>query len=106
VDHKEMKAYLEANWLTGRVADMAKHIGVSEQKCRRIAIKLKLGPRPERGSQYDPSRLEIKRRAAEVRSQWTPEERARRVVGSLRAARWTPPTVRVGDIEAPSYARI
>ena len=106
MDPKKLKAYLEANWQTARVADMARHLGLSEQKVRRTAILLKLGPRPERGSQYDPSRSEIKKRAAEVRSRWTPEERARRVVGSLRAAMWTPPMVRVGEIEAPSFARI
>lgn len=102
----EQVEYLKESWLTTKVAEMAAKLNVTDQALRRLARKLNLGPRPERGSRFDPSRKEIRQRAAEVRSRWTPEERSRREVGVRGKAAWTPPMVRVGDIEAPSYARI
>lgn len=103
----DIEAYLRANWTKARVADMAIHVGMQEQQVRRLAIKLKLGPRPERkSSQSDPSRAEIKKRAAEVRSQWTREERLRREVGPRARRAWSLPLIQVGEIEAPSFSRM
>lgn len=103
MEHEE---YLKANWQTLRVADMAKRLKMTPQALRRLAIRLKLGPRPARPLPHDPNRREIKKRAAEIRSQWTPEERQRREVGIRRPVAWTPPVVLLGEIEAPCFGRI
>ncbi len=95
--------YVKASWLTTKVAEMAAKLNVGDQKLRRIARKLSLGPRPERESRFDPSPEEIELRAAEVRAKWTPAEKRSRGYG---VKNWTAPTIRVGEIEAPSYARI
>ena len=99
---------LSQGWKSRRVADMAKELKLSPTTVRSIAIRLSLGARPERGSQSDPSRLEILYRAGEIRKGWSPEEKAKRdLLGrSPRTVDWEAPTVRIGQIEAPSFSRM
>ena len=100
--------HLKDNWQTStKVSDLAKRLKTNEQAVRRMARKLGLGARPvpEEGSHLDPSPDEIKERAAAVRASWTPAERRQRECYD-RPSRWTPPTIQIGEIEPPSYARI
>jgi hypothetical protein len=99
---------LAAGWKTRRVDDMAKELKLSQTTVRSLARRLGLGERPERGSQSDPSRLEILLRAGEIRKGWTPEEKAKRDLRgrSPRTVNWEAPTVRIGRIEAPSFSRM
>jgi hypothetical protein len=99
---------LSAGWKTRRVADMATELKLSPTTVRSIARRLGLGERPERGSQSDPSRLEILFRAGEIRKGWSPEEKAKRDLlrRSPKTAEWEAPTVSIGRIEAPSFSRM
>ena len=99
---------LAAGWKTRRVDDMAKELKLSPTTVRSIARRLGLGERPERGSQSDPSRLEILLRAGEIRKGWSPEEKAKRDLRgrSPRTVDWEAPTVSIGRIEAPSFSRM
>jgi len=99
---------LSEGWKTRRVAEMATELKLAPMTVRSIARRLGLGERPERGSQSDPSRLEILFRAAEIRKQWTPEEKAKRDVRrrSPKPIEWEAPTVSIGRIEAPSFSRM
>jgi hypothetical protein len=102
--------YLKLHWKTTKVSVIAAHLRMEEPAIRRLAIRLKLGPRPARLPDEDveePSPQEISERAASVRAQWSPEERERRRVGQPRGRkRWTVPVIETGEIEAPSFARI
>lgn len=100
----EIFTYLQSHWRVSRVADMAKHLKLSEPTVRSIARKINLGPRPEKPSHLDPTPKEIESRAAEIRKKWTPEERARRdLLGRSEAGRIRP-AISMG-IEAPSFSR-
>jgi len=102
---------LAAVWTTKSVPEIAAQFGVGTSTIYHWGKKWKmpqrrkyadLGPR-----QDDPCEKTIEQRAAEVRAQWSPAERKRRLVGVARkATRWTPPVIAIGEIEAPSYSRI
>ena len=100
----EIFTYLQLHWKVSRVADIAKHLKLSETTVRSIARKTNLGPRPERPSQRDPSRREIRSRAAEIRKTWSPEERARRDLRGRSEAGRLRPLVSLFR-EAPSFSR-
>ena len=107
-DAKEAMEYLSENWTVLSVTDMAAHLKLPSTKVRNIARKLELGPRPERESLRDPTRLEIMYRAGEIRKTWTPAEKVRRDLRrrSPRAEPiWEAPTVTTGVIESPTFAR-
>ena len=103
-DATEMFDYLQSNWSSAKVADMATHLKLSPTTVRSIARKIDLGPRPERASHLDPSRDEIKRRAAAIRKTWSHEEKARRDLRGRSEAGRVRQVVSLG-IEAPSFAR-
>lgn len=96
--------YLKSNWSSAKVADMGQHLKLSQAKVRSIARKINLGPRPERVSHLDPSRDEIKRRAAAIRKTWSHEEKARRDLRGRSEAGRVRRVVSLG-IEAPSFSR-
>lgn len=103
--------YLKSHWQTTKVSVISAHLGIEEPAVRRLAAKLRLGPRPKQLPVEDdaeqPSPEEISERAARVRAQWSPEERERRRVGQPRGRkRWTVPMIETGEIEAPSFSRI
>jgi hypothetical protein len=100
----EMFDYLKSNWSSARVADMATHLKLSPTTVRSIARKINLGPRPEGASHLDPSRDEIRRRAAAIRKTWSHEEKARRDLRGRSEAGLGRRVVSLG-IEAPSFAR-
>lgn len=91
-----MEEYIRQHWNTQSVAEIAKHLGVSEYKVRKIADMLDLGY-AEREEPNQPSRHEIEKRAAQVRAKWSAEERERREVGVRpgREQRWTVPVIRI-----------
>lgn len=110
------KEELEEVWATKRVSDIAKQFETTEQAvyywARKFGLpsRLVVCPTPE-DNPKDPSPSEIKERAAYVRKFWTPEERARRMVGSRNAdKRYTIPcydsAVLFGKTEASRYSRI
>ena len=103
-DATEMFDYLQSNWRSAKVSDMATHLKLSPTTVRSIARKIDLGPRPERASHLDPSRDEIKRRAAAIRKTWSHEEKARRDLRGRSEAGRVRQVVSLG-IEAPSFAR-
>jgi molecular chaperone DnaK (HSP70) len=47
--------------------------------------------------QYEPTPKDIRRECEEIQATWSPRERAKRNRGP-RAARWTPPIIRLSDI--------
>lgn len=98
------KESLEQVWQTTPVAEIARLFGVKPQKIYHLSRKWSL---PERERIEDcPSPEEIAERAAQVRAGWTDGERESRAVGPGRSReQWTPPTIRVGDCEAPSFSR-
>jgi len=96
--------YLQSHWTVSRVADIAKHLKLSETTVRSIARKIDLGPRPEKASHLDPTPEQIERRAAAIRRTWSPEERARRDLrGRSEAGRGR--LVVSLFTEAPSFSR-
>ena len=100
----EMFEYLKSHWSSAKVSDMATHLKLSQTTVRSIARKINLGPRPERASHREPSRDEIRRRAAEIRKTWSPAEKARRDLRGRSEAGRGRRVVSLG-IEAPSFAR-
>lgn len=103
-DAKEIFTYLQSNWTVAKVSEMAKHLKLAETTVRSIARKINLGPRPERPSHLDPSRDEIRRRAAAIRKTWSHEEKARRDLRGRSEAGRLRPAISMG-IEAPSFSR-
>lgn len=103
-DATEMFDYLQSNWSSAKVADMAAHLKLSPTTVRSIARKINLGPRPERASHLDPSRDEIRQRAAAIRKTWSPAEKARRDLRGRSEAGRVRQVVSLG-IEAPSFSR-
>lgn len=103
-DAEETFQYLQSHWTVSRVADIAKHLNLSETTVRSIARKIDLGPRPERASHLDPTRKQIRSRAAAIRKKWSPEEKARRDLRGRSEAGLVRPVISIG-IEAPSFAR-
>jgi hypothetical protein len=101
---EEMFLYLKQHWTSARVADIATHLCLSPTTVRSIARKINLGPRPERASHLDPSRDEIRRRAAAIRKTWSHEEKARRDLRGRSEAGLGRRVVSLG-IEAPSFSR-
>lgn len=89
--------YLKANWLTKRVSVLARKLKMEEPAVRRLAVRLKLGKRVPIESRK-PSQKQIRKRAAAVRAQWSPEEKAKRFVGGRRRKDWTVPVVKVRDV--------
>lgn len=103
-DAAETFTYLQSHWTVSRVADIAKHLRLSETTVRSIARKIDLGPRPEKPSHLDPSQQEIESRAAEIRKTWTAEELARRDLRGRSEAGQVRPVVSLFK-EAPSFSR-
>ena len=105
---RKQAEYVVASWSTTSVAEMARKLKMTDPVVRRIARVLNLGPRPkpDEGSPFDPSPEQIKQRAEEIRAKWTPAEMRLRASACDRRKRWTLPTIRIGEIEPPSYARI
>ena len=103
-DATAMFEYLKSNWSSAKVSEMATHLRLPQTTVRSIARKIDLGPRPERASHLDPSRKEIRRRAAAIRKTWSHEEKARRDLrGRSEAGRGR--LVVSLFTEAPSFSR-
>jgi hypothetical protein len=98
--------YLKANWSIKSVKEISAALGVPEQKIRNHAITLNLGPPAPPPEPASPTRNEIRRRAAQIRATWSPEEKERRFVGRRRGEGWTVPVIKMETIEAPSFSRI
>lgn len=102
-----IKKYLQRHWNTHKkVSEMAVKLGMDEPSLRRLAIRLKLGPRPKPVDvPPDPSEKEIEALTAAIRESWTPAERNQRWCGA-RKVRWKAPLIRVGEIEPPTFSRM
>lgn len=95
-------------WMKSTPTEMAKKYGISRMAIYGKAKSFGLPSRSEIEAKLEsPSADEILARAAEVRKRWSHEEEQKRLVGSRGTERrWTPPEIRVGEIEPPSYSRI
>ena len=98
------KESLEEIWQTTSVKEIARRFSVKPQKIYQLSKKWNL---PEREREEDaPSEQEIAERAAQVRATWSDADWESRAVGPVRnRERWTPPTIRIGECEAPSFSR-
>ena len=106
---RKQAEYVVASWRTTPVAKIAKKLNVTDPMVRRMARVLKLGPRPrlvDEGSPSDPSPKEIEKLTKEIRAKWTPAEMRLRASPRDRRKKWTLPTIEIGEIEPPSFARI
>ena len=102
------KDEFEELWKKQTPTEIAKRYGISRMAVYHRAKSFGLPSRSEIESNLEsPSADEILARAAEVRKRWSREEEQKRLVGRRGTARrWTPPEIRVGEIEPPSFPRI
>lgn len=94
-------------WRTHTPTQIAAKLKVTRNQVYQAARTLNLPSRTELLKDVEsPTAEEIEARAAAVRRTWSQEELESRLVGNRSPKRWTPPEIRVGEIEPPSYSRI